>query len=145
VQVLQDQQQRCDVRQVGQQGGHALEEPQPRGRGLGPAVRAAAEQPVGHRMPGQHGGEPLVGGEQAQDFREGQIRQTHVAQVHAVAGEHGRPGRGGPPGDLVQGPGLADPGVPGDEDRAGLPGAGALQHAGETREFVLAADERAGE
>lgn len=145
VQVLQDQQQWCDVRQFGQKGGHALEEPEARGRGVGAVVRPAAEQPVGHGMPGQYGGEALVGGEHAEDLGERQIRQAHVAQVHAVTGEHGRPGRGGPSGGLVQRPGLADPGVPGDEDRAGLTGAGAFQYAGETREFVLAADERAGE
>ncbi len=148
VQVLQDQQQRGDVRQLGQQGGHALEQPQPRPRGgapVTPVVRIAAEQPVGDRMRGQHGGEPLVGGQHSEDLGERQIRQAHVAQVDAVPGEDDRPGRGGPPGDLVQGPGLADPGVPGDQHGARLTGAGALQYAGETREFGLATDERTAE
>ncbi len=145
VQVLQDQQQRRDVRQLGEQRGHALEEAQPRPVRRPPVVRAAAEQPVGHRVGGQHGGEPLVGGQRAEDLGERQIGQTDVAQVHAVPGEHGGPGRRGPAGDLVQGPGLAHPGVPGDEHRASLTGTGALQDAGEAGEFVLAADERAGE
>ena len=58
----------------------------------GARARAAARQPVHHRMRGEDVREPLVGREQTQDLGEREVRQTHVTEVHAVPGEHRHPG-----------------------------------------------------
>ncbi len=141
VQVLQHEQQRGGLGHVGQQPGDSFEEPQPPvhvPHGVGPGT----QQPLDHRMSGQGGGEPLVGGEHPQDLGERQIGQPDVPEIHAVPGDHRHSGVSGHPTGLVQQPGLAHPGVPGDQHGPGLAAAGTLQHTEEPGEFGVPSDNR---
>lgn len=58
--------------------------------------------------------EPLVTGERPEHLGERQIRQPDITEIDTVPGQHGHARGGGPARDLVQHPGLADSGVPGD-------------------------------
>lgn len=143
VEVLDDQEERGQVGQVGEESRDALEELEAAaGVGRGARPRGRADEPVHRGVRGEGRGEPLVGGRSAEDLREREVRQTYVAEVHAVAGEDGQAGGGGVCRGLRQRPGLADTGVPGDQDGARVAGRGPLQDAGEPGEFVRPADER---
>ncbi|CAM5724493.1 hypothetical protein SVIOM74S_00696 [Streptomyces violarus] len=141
VQILQHEQQRRDIRHIGQQPRHPLEQPQPPVY-VPSGIAPASEHPPDRGMSGQGGSEPLVGGEHAQDLGERQIRQPHITEIHAVPGDHGHARFGGPPPDLVQEPSLTDPGVPGDQYRTSLPTPGSLQHAGQPGKFGSPPDNR---
>ncbi len=139
MQILQHEQQRGDIRHIGQQPRHPLEQPQPPVH-VPHATGAGPQQPLHHGVRGQSGGEPLIAREHTQHLGERQIRQPDVPEIHAMPGDDGHPGRGGPPGHLVQHPRLTDPGVPGDQHGPGLTGTSTLQHAGEPLEFGIPPD-----
>jgi hypothetical protein len=60
-----------------------------------------------------------LGGEPAQHLAERKVRQRALAEVEAVAGEHPPSLALGQVAQLHQQPGLADPGVPAEQDGAG--------------------------
>jgi hypothetical protein len=143
VQVFEDQQERGDVGEVGEETGQALEELQAAARvGRGAGAGSGAQQAVHRRVRGESGGEPVVRGQYAEDLRERQVRQAHVAQVHTVAGEDGHAGGCGVGRGFCQRAGLADARVARHQYGAGVAVLRPLQHAGEPGEFVLSPDER---
>jgi hypothetical protein len=105
VQVLQDQHQRGALSQPGQQLKHPAEQPVAGGLHVGAAV--AVQQPPG-----------LV----AQRAHERPEGQRGPGQRRGLPGQHPRPGRGRPRlgAQLVDQPGLADAGHPGQQHDLGL-------------------------
>lgn len=138
MQILQHEEHRREVRQIGQQPGDALEQPQPVTHG----VRPAPQQPVDHGMSPENVREPLVTGERPEHLGERQIRQPDITEIDTVPGQHGHARRGGPARDLVQYPGPADSGVPGDQHGPGLTTPGTFQHIAEPGKLAFPPDDR---
>ena len=86
--------------------------------------------------------EPRVGGDGAEQVDERQIGQADVAEVDAVAGEHPHAAFGGPGGQLVEQPGLADPGVAGEQDGGGPARLRALDMRQQAGELIGPAHQR---
>ncbi|GAB3942000.1 hypothetical protein GCM10027614_28280 [Micromonospora vulcania] len=150
VQILDHQHQRLNVGEPLEQLGDQVEQVSARGlgerRGGGDGQRrrhpAQLRQQAGELrlVPGEDLG--AVGPQhRAQGGGERGERQAGLAELQALPDEHPRAGLGGVPGELLQQPGLADPGLAADQHGAGLPGPGPGQRAPQPRDLALAADE----
>ena len=164
VHVLQHDQQRPGRRELADQSGHRLEQLQPavvdrlRGRPVRqgaaeiaalagrhhrrPAAGAAGEQTGEHRIGRGHGRQVGVPGDRAQEVDERQVGQPDVTEVDAVPDQHPDPAGAGSDGELVEQPGLADPGVPREQDGGAAAGRGAVDVRQQPAELVGPADDR---
>ena len=108
-----------------------------------PAVRfrPAGQQPGERGAVGAQLGVPGPGRvvEEA-DHRAGD-RPERPPALHRPPGQHGQPALRGPPGHLVEQAGLADPGLPGDEQRTTPPGGDGVDEPAGGRELSAAADQ----
>ena len=131
VQVVQGQQQRLLGGQAADEGGDRLERPPPLQLGRGPLVAGQVQQPPQLRDQLGQGAGGLPGGRGQPVRRQGQGRRPHRLGHRleeqrplrlVAAGLHHQPAGGrGQLGRRLHQPGLADPGLPRDQDQARLP------------------------
>ena len=142
VQVLEDKQHRGARGKLGQQAEHGAEHLLAGQRGpvgLGVAAPAAVRQ-----QPGQHRARlhrRLDLRRRGSDrVREREIRHA-VADLRALAAQHGEPAAGGERGHLADQPGLAHPGVAADQSGDGA-GGGVIEQGAEPGELRASAYQR---
>ena len=140
VQVLQHQQDRGPGGQLGQQAEHGPEHllaGQPARVPLGAeAVAAVGQQPGEHRTVLDRGLDLRRGG--ADGVGEREVGHA-VADLRALAAEHGEALGRRQPGHLGHQPGLADPGVTADQRGDGVAGGGVVEHRAEPGQFAVTA------
>ena len=153
MQVLDDQQQRGQLGQAGQQRQDPVEQLDPleavpgwghRPRLGGQLGQEPAQAGQGRGQRGGHLGLARPGAEVAEGVDEGDIGEADVADLHAAADQHPDAGPAGPGGQLVQQPGLAHPGVAGDQPDRRAPALGPVEQAEQAAQLIGAADEAGG-
>jgi hypothetical protein len=151
MEVLQHQHHRGPFRAADQHGPHRVEHLQlvqvvARGPAHEPGRVDPGQEPAqsgrGRRRPGQQLGLLRVVGEPAQGVHHREISQADVAQLHAASAEHPHPAAPGPLAKCQQQPGLAHPGVAGDQHDLGPALLGPVQRRLELAQLDGPADER---
>ena len=143
VQVLEHQEHRGGRRELGEQAEHTAEHLLPGQAGTvfvgSLPVAAFREQPAQGGAGAERVADPGGLGGAAQ--RVGQRQVGHaVAQLGALAGEHGEAASLGEPGHLADQPGLTNPGVPADQRDHRAAGLGVVEQREQTAEFVVPPD-----
>ena len=145
VQVLEDEQHRVRLRQLGEQAEHRAEQllagqlpSVAAGRGARPVIgqQAAEHRPVRDQL-----GHPGRGVADDAPQRVGQRQVRHaVAELGTAPGQHAEAALPGPPHQLGHQPGLADPGVPADQGHGCLSGGDRVEQAQQPGKFGGPAD-----